>query len=350
MQTAYAIDPEGYYVLDEISSPIVKEIFERIAQGDTVMSICRDINERGIRTVNGNEFSKNSLQNMLRNEKYKGIYIYGHTRIPGGIPRIISDELFDEVQEILGNRALGHRPATEDYILTGKLYCGNCREQMVGTSGTSKTGRTYRYYICKNAPDKCNKKNVKKEFIEERVLKICRQSLTDDVIDMVIKSVAEQNERDQESPELIRLRSELKATQDKIEKLVTEIENGTSSSTVANRLAQREEELESIKKQLQKETLKQKHLNPADVRSFLRLLRRGRKEDLIYQKMLIHVFVDRIYLYDDHFTIYLKVLNNRMKVSEHEANIIDVSLLKNSSDTRNYGAPNKAVLRGLLLF
>ena len=27
----YAIDPEGYYVLDEISSPIVKEIFERIA-------------------------------------------------------------------------------------------------------------------------------------------------------------------------------------------------------------------------------------------------------------------------------------------------------------------------------
>ena len=339
----YAIDPEGYYVLDEISSPIVKEIFERIAQGDTVMSICRDINERGIRTVNGNEFSKNSLQNMLRNEKYKGIYIYGHTRIPGGIPRIISDELFDEVQEILGNRALGHRPATEDYILTGKLYCGNCREQMVGTSGTSKTGRTYRYYICKNAPDKCNKKNVKKEFIEERVLKICRQSLTDDVIDMVIKSVAEQNERDQESPELIRLRSELKATQDKIEKLVTEIENGTSSSTVANRLAQREEELESIKKQLQKETLKQKHLNPADVRSFLRLLRRGRKEDLIYQKMLIHVFVDRIYLYDDHFTIYLKVLNNRMKVSEHEANIIDVSLLKNSSDTRNYGAPAKAL-------
>ena len=220
----YAVDPDGYYKLDEIKAPIIKEMFERIAQGETAISICRDFNERGIRTTKGNEFTKNSLQNILRNEKYKGIYIFGHERIPDGIPRIIDDDLFDEVQERLGNKTISRRPAIEDYILTGKLYCGKCKELMIGTSGTSRSGRSYRYYICKNAPDKCDKKNVKKEFIEKKILKICRQSLSDDIINEVVQKTIEQNERDQESPEMIRLRNELKATQNKIEKLVTEIQ------------------------------------------------------------------------------------------------------------------------------
>jgi len=335
----YSIDQDGFYKLDEIKAPIVREMFERTAQGETAISICRDLNARGIRTTKGNEFSKNSLQNILRNERYKGIYIFGHERKPDGIPRIVDDDLFDEVQERIGKNAVNRRPAIEDYLLTGKLYCGNCKDMMIGTSGTSKTGRSYRYYICKNAPDKCNKKNVKKEFIEKRVLKICRQSLTDDVINEVVQKTIEQNERDQESPELIRLRSELKATQNKIEKIITEIENGMSSATLANRLIQREEELEFIKKQLKKETAKQKRLDPHDVRSFLRLLRRGRKEDIIYQKMLVHVFIDKIYLYDDHFVIYLKGADKRFSISDHEAGIVEEYLTDAGSNIKGCGPP-----------
>ncbi len=341
MTFGYAVDPEGYYILDEIKAPIVKEMFERIAQGETAISICRDLNERGIRSTKGNVFTKNSLQNILRNERYKGIYIFGHERIPDGIPRIIDDDLFDEVQEQLGKKVVSRRPAIEDYILTGKLFCGYCKEAIIGTSGTSQTGRSYRYYMCKNAPDKCNKKNVKKEYIEKTVLKICFQSLTDNIIDEVVQKTIEQNERNQESPELIRLRSELKNTQNKIEKLVTEIENGTSSSTIANRLAKREDELESIKKQLQKETLKQKHLDPADVRSFLRLLRRGRTDNITYQKMLIHIFVDRIYLYDDHLVIYLKGTDKRITISDHEAGIVEESLTDKGSENEECGPPTK---------
>ena len=133
MTFGYAVDPEGYYILDEIKAPIVKEMFERIAQGETAISICRDLNERGICSTKGNEFTKNSLQNILRNERYKGIYIFGHERIPDGIPRIIDDDLFDEVQEQLGKKVVSRRPAIEDYILTGKLFCGYCKEAIIGT-------------------------------------------------------------------------------------------------------------------------------------------------------------------------------------------------------------------------
>ena len=73
----YAIDSDGNYVLDEKNAPIVKEIFERIANGETCGAVCTDLNRRGVKTVKGGDFVKNSLQNMIRNEKYKGIYSYG---------------------------------------------------------------------------------------------------------------------------------------------------------------------------------------------------------------------------------------------------------------------------------
>ncbi|MBQ6088280.1 MAG: hypothetical protein IJK95_01835 [Firmicutes bacterium] len=112
---------------------------------------------------------------------------------------------------------------------------------------------------------------------------------------------------------------------------------------IANRLAKREDELESIKKQLQKETLKQKHLDPADVRSFLRLLRRGRTDNITYQKMLIHIFVDRIYLYDDHLVIYLKGTDKRITISDHEAGIVEESLTDKGSENEECGPPGKAL-------
>ena len=64
------------------------------------------------------------------------IYIYKDVRIPDGVPRIISDELFEEVQEITRKRKHGHRPAIEDYLLSGKLFCGHCKDPMDGVSGT----------------------------------------------------------------------------------------------------------------------------------------------------------------------------------------------------------------------
>lgn len=58
---------------------------------------------------------------------YKGIYIYKDVRIPNGVPRIISEELFEEVQEITRKHKHGHRPAIENYLLSGKLFCGHAK-------------------------------------------------------------------------------------------------------------------------------------------------------------------------------------------------------------------------------
>ena len=337
----YAVDPEGYYILDEKTAPVVREIFERTAEGDNGRVIMDDLNARGIKTSRGNPFTKNSLQSTLRNERYKGIYIFGHTRIEGGIPQIISEDLFDEVQALLGNRGRGRRPAIEDYLLSGKLYCGHCKSMMIGTSGTSQTGKTHRYYTCKNAPGKCYKKNVQKNFLESLVLETCQEMLTDEIIDAVVAAVIKQNEEDNESPSMIRIRGEMKDIEKKIDKLLDQIEDGAASPMISERLKKREDELDSLKKQYRREEAKQIKLDPGLIREFLSSLREQPIEDLAHQKMIVKAIIDRIYLYDDHFLIMLNHSGRKAKAGKREVQEVE-KYFNNISSTASYsGVPNK---------
>ena len=57
--------------------------------------------------------------------------------------------------------------------------------------------------------------------------------------------------------------------------------------------------------------------------------------------MLIHIFVDRIYLYDDHLVIYLKGTDKRITISDHEAGIVEESLTDKGSENEECGPPEK---------
>ena len=343
MTFGYSVDSEGYYILDPERAPIVKEIFERTAQGESGNSIIQDLTNRGVKNLKGKPLPKNAIYRMLKNEKYKGIYIFNDIRIPGGIPRIVSDELFDEVKAIVDQRAYksGGRPANEDFLLTGKLFCGHCKSPMTGTSGTSRTGKIHRYYTCKNAPKKCDKKNVKKEFIEDLVFDKCRSMITDDVIDNVVKAIKTLNEKDQDGLELVRLNKELKETKAKIEKILDKIESGSDSPSLTERLSQREKEADILNRQIKLETAKQLKIEPETAKLFMKAMRRGDIEDPHYRKMLVRVFIDRIYLYDDHLHILLNYSDKKSQINDDNASVIEEYFDNNGSSIDNNGAPNR---------
>ncbi|MBR2674329.1 MAG: recombinase family protein [Mogibacterium sp.] len=337
----YTIDSEGHYIPDKVTAPIVVEIFERIADGDTMKSIVEDLNKRGIKTSTGSHFKKNSLQNMVRNEKYRGVYKYGELRYEDAIPRLVSDELFYEVQEMLGTHKHSHRPAIEEYLLSGKLYCGRCRKEMVGTSGTSHTGRTYRYYTCLNSPKKCDKKNVKKEYLEDIVMETCRNELSDEIIDAVLTSVREQNENDKETALASMLATEIKETEKKISRIIDQIEDGQGSVMLADRLRQREDELSNLRLQLKREEAKQIYIEPDTVRAFLVSLRNGDIDSIDYRKMLVRAIIDRIYLYDDHFKLLLNHSGRKGKANSDRVKEVERYFDSNSSTTTSCGAPRE---------
>ena len=67
--------------------------------GATVRSIVENFNSRGLTTKRGKPFNMNSFNALLKNRKYIGEYSYQDVVIPGGVPFIVSEDLFYRVQQ-----------------------------------------------------------------------------------------------------------------------------------------------------------------------------------------------------------------------------------------------------------
>ena len=345
MTYGFTTNEEGYYIPDERKAPIVREIFQRVAEGETMKSVIDDLNARGIKTSKGNAFTRTSLQRMLRNDKYIGTYTYGDFKAKNAIPRIVTDEVFEAVQQVLKSHTHERRPAKEEFLLTGKLFCGTCKTQMIGTSGTSKTGAIHRYYTCANAINRggsCDRKNIQKEMIEDAVIAACRDALEEDTIEALVEYVAKLNKADQESPEILRLQDEIKETEMRIEKLLDQMELGIDSDRIGKRLLQREADLETLRINLKMEMRKQERIDPDITRSFLQGMKDGRYGDSIkLKKLFIQTFVDRIYLCDDHFEIMWTFADQLGEVHVSLENYIKTKLYDPGSQILIDGVPRK---------
>lgn len=147
------------------------------------------------------------------------------------MPRIIDDELFERVQRILdrNKKAPVRARGKEEYLLTTKMFCGYCREMMTGYGGTSKTGRKYHYYACKNTKKgQCQKKIVTKKYIEDRVVQECRKLLTENNIERISTEVAAACESDYDSSAVKRIKTAVQETNEAIENLWKALEHGQS--------------------------------------------------------------------------------------------------------------------------
>ena len=100
----FCADNEKHFQLDPDTAPVVRKIFEMYASGQSMADIIRYLNANHIKTSYGNEFNKNSINRILRNKRYIGVYTYRGIEVPDGLPRIISDDLFYEVQDMMDKK------------------------------------------------------------------------------------------------------------------------------------------------------------------------------------------------------------------------------------------------------
>ncbi len=186
----FAVDEDKHYVPDPETAPIVSQIFDDYASGVSMQKIADRLNAQGVRTTRGYRFTPKNLNKLLKNRAYIGEYSYGEHLIEDGMPRLVEDETFEEVQRRFAiNKRRGAKTKAElaaqgdeapDYWLTGHAYCLSCGAPMEGVSGTSKTGKKHRYYYCLDQrKKKCSAKPVRKDEIEARVEEIVASFLAD---------------------------------------------------------------------------------------------------------------------------------------------------------------------------
>ena len=306
----YKIDKERHYQIDPNTAPIVQYIFEEYAKGETIKKITDTLNAHGCKTSTGSIFNKNSLRTILQNKRYIGIYTYKGKEIPNGMPRIISDDLFNQVAEIMtkNRKAPARAKAKNEYILTTKLFCGYCNEMMTGISAKGKMGVVYYYYTCNNRKKKiCHKKNVHKEYIEDLVVSECRKLLTEYNISKIAKEVMSIYKTEMNMTNLHRLNNQLKENERKHENLLEAImdcDDRNMRQSFFAKLSQLEEQRKKLELDIVEEQKNQPaELTEVHIKFFLNALKKGNMSDIKYRKMLINVFVNSIYLYDDKITL-----------------------------------------------
>lgn len=303
----YKINADRYYEIDPLTAPIVLEMFTRYADGQTVKEIAEEMNGRGVfANIKHTYMNKSSMHNLLKNRRYIGEYRYGSTVVPDTMPRIVPQDIFDKVQERMEKNK--HKPAAkkaeEEYILTTKLFCGSCGVMMVGTGGTSKTGKVHHYYKCGNAIYKksCDKKAVRKDWIEQLVVTLARNYvLVDAVIDRLADAIVELQK--QENTVIPFLQKQLSDIEKRIGNLINSIEEGVATASVKQRLNDLEEKKADLEIAIAREKIAKTPLTKEQIVFWISKFKDGDIDDPAYRQSIVDIFVNSIFLYDDRLAI-----------------------------------------------
>ena len=297
----YRIDENQYYQIDPITAPVVREVFIDYANGKTMKRIVDTLDAKGIRNTVGGKMNINGVTYMLKNRRYLGEYKFRDITVENAFEPIVSLELFDSVQERMkrNKKAPSRSKAlAEHYLLTTKLFCGKCGAMMSGESGTGRNG-THRYYRCYHTRKKtCDKKSVKKAWIEDLIIYNVMELLNDEpLIDEIVDTLFQL--QGQASSELPLLQSQLAEVEKAANNMLNAIQNGIFNEFTKKRL----DELEERKNQLETAILQEQIKNPVLTKEQIKFwITKWRDVDIQsweQKQRLVDIFVNSIYVYDD---------------------------------------------------
>lgn len=323
----YSGKPGEKYEIDPDTAPIVKKIFTDYVEGKPLQKIADELNASGLKSVHGNSFVVNSLNKILRNRAYIGEYKWGEHVIPGGMPQIISVELFDAADKKLEKNRRGGRgaarklnPEETDFWLTGHIYCGECGAPLHGISGTSKTGDIHYYYTCLNHKKKvCKMGNQRKKKIEAIVRYTLDRMLEDSTLRLFIAKLCfdyyEDSKSDDKGAYQESLKSKLRDVEGKLQNFVKAISAGIFNETVQEAMSELEGQKRMLKEQIEAEELREKYdIKLDDIVKFFESFV-GNLDDKQLREYVLDIFVDKIYVYRDTMVITFHFTDDKQELS-----------------------------------
>ena len=317
----YKIDADKFYRIDPLISPLVLEAFQRYDNGEKIVEIMNYLNEKGVRNMLGGKLTCSSMNTMLKNRRYIGELSFRDTVVPDAIPAIVPKDLFDRVQKRMekNKRAPARGKADEEYLLTTKLFCGKCERMMVGESGKSHTGAMHYYYKCSGAKrlKDCDKKAVRKDWIERVVVRLTMQRVMDEEkINRLIDAILVMQE--QEDTTTPALRSQLAETESSIGNILKAIEQGIFTPSTKQRLDELEARKEEILVNIQTAELQKPKLTREQMTAWFEQFRHGDPANRDFQKRLIDTFVNAVYVFDDKLVLTYNYQHGTQTISLDE--------------------------------
>lgn len=333
----YDIDRDAKkLVINEKEANAVRLIFNGVLEGQSYNTILYELNLLGYKTKKGSDFGKTALISILRNEKYKGTYLYcmdvgknmkkryhakgekdapNVIRIENCVPPIVSAEVFDRVQEILDGRKNKEKDngSKEDYLLSGKIRCGECGASYCGSrkySGRNK--KLHTTYRCNDRVMKtgrsCSNKEINKDKLEEKVLRILAEIIfgDDHINELIGKYKDEFHLCDNKTYIMIHaLEKNLNSIDLKINN-ITNLIAETGNAHLLSKLDSLNNERELMEKRIKekRDSFHPVHFNDNAIREGIlhtkERLCSGKLEGI---RSIINLFIQNILIYEDHIDI-----------------------------------------------
>ncbi len=139
----YQRDPDDKHklIIKEDEAIIVREIFSRVASGETTIKISKDL---------GGIWSIAKICNILKNEVYKGVLVQHKTekslykneafhKIPkneqfrsdGAVPAIVTAELWNKVNSLISERRFKKHEESPENPYKSLVFCGKCGKRVL---------------------------------------------------------------------------------------------------------------------------------------------------------------------------------------------------------------------------
>ena len=169
--------------IDEQRAPLIRTIFELYATGEyTLNDLAEAAEDLGLRARPVGRWkaerplTTNSIHRVLGDPYYAGHTVYQGELFDGRHPRLITQTLFDRVQDVLDVRS---SPAVHDQKLThylkGLLFCDRCnragrRSRLIYTEVTGNGGR-YMYFKCRSVhTGDCDLPHLPADLVAQKIV------------------------------------------------------------------------------------------------------------------------------------------------------------------------------------
>lgn len=158
-------------VPDPAYAPFIKLAFELYASGEySLRSLQKEMKRRGLRSKNGRDVSRSSLEKILENPFYCGtvhLKRSGYT-YKGKHKALISASLFERVQRIKSGKT-GKKTTKHNHTFRGLFHCAQCTSLLTGELQKGKV-----YYRCHMSG--CPSKTVREDAIDRMILAMLREN------------------------------------------------------------------------------------------------------------------------------------------------------------------------------
>ncbi|OGB83586.1 hypothetical protein A3F66_04415 [candidate division TM6 bacterium RIFCSPHIGHO2_12_FULL_32_22] len=176
--------PDGIkdIIINEYEAAIIKKTFELYATGAYSMDLlCAKINKDF-----NLSWSKGYIDHVLKYKFYHGIMEWSNTEYKHKYPTIISETLFNQVQEVKANYAKKkYKYAGKPYIYRGLIKCAEC-----GLSVTPEQHKGFVYYHCTQYNGKHDAKWLREEEVTNQIEKVFKKLMVpEDILNQIYETL-----------------------------------------------------------------------------------------------------------------------------------------------------------------